>query len=510
MKSFIQSQDGKHRGTRIVHWFFIILTGFFALSAWAFASPIGAPPDGDFHMASIWCAQGDRLGMCKVQKIKNSNQVELLTPRTLSRYQNPYGHFCYVGNSGASAGCTNVVDETSVTELVASGRIYPVNQVSTSFYDWSSRLSSRNTETSSFKIRIANVLFFLGATSLLLMMFKKYRVVTALALLVGLGPWGSFLISSIHPSSWTITLIPLFLVALFVVIKEKSTVLRTFAALAALLIWFTAQDVRYDSRYFMVIALFAAIAWGIKFRHEFTSRPLWLKVSGIVILAIIYGRLLHPLARKFLGSVESMQVGKYLASPIDRVFNFVTIKVPATAIDIFGSNSGLGSGDTPLSDLVVFCGVAGLVVLIYTTAQRVSRKNWLIVFLMSTFIFLLPLRAQLDDIGTSGRYILPLYLMCLVTFLASVETSFARPLITSKTVSRVLVLTLTLGNSIALHQTMRRYITGVDVIGWNLNQNAEWWWTVGPSPMTIWILGTIMFGVTATLVLQMARRQVEQ
>jgi hypothetical protein len=57
---------------------------------------------------------------------------------------------------------------------------------------------------------------------------------------------------------------------------------------------------------------------------------------------------------------------------------------------------------------------------------------------------------------------------------------------------------------------MRRYITGVDVIGWNLNKNAEWWWTVGPSPMTIWMLGTIAFGLTATLVLQMARMRVEQ
>jgi hypothetical protein len=57
---------------------------------------------------------------------------------------------------------------------------------------------------------------------------------------------------------------------------------------------------------------------------------------------------------------------------------------------------------------------------------------------------------------------------------------------------------------------MRRYITGIDVIGWNLNKNAEWWWTVGPSPMTIWMLGTIAFGLTATLVLQMARMRVEQ
>ena len=502
MESFIQSQDGKHRGTRVAPWFFIILTGFFALSAWAFASPIGAPPDGDLHMVSIWCAQGDRLGMCKVQKIKDSPQVELLTPRTFSRYQNPYGHFCYVGNSGVSAGCTNIVDGTSVTEMIASSRIVSGDPGANSFYHLNSRLTSRNIETSAIKIRIANVLFFLAVTSLFLVMFKKYRVVTALALLVGLGPWGSFLISSIHPSAWTITLLPLFLVALFVAIKEKSTVLRVFAGLTALSIWYVAQDIRSDSRYFMVIALFVAIAWGIKFGHEFTSRPLWLKVSGVAILAIIYGRLLHPLARRVLGG--------FGVSQLDKVFNLTTTKVPATLIDIVGSSSGLGSSDTPLSDLVVFCGIASLFLVIHTTAQRVSRKNWLIVFLMSTLLIVLPLYAELGSVGTSGRYILPLYLMCLVTYLASVETSFTRPLITSKTVTRVLVFTLTLGNSIALHQTMRRYITGVDVIGWNLNLNAEWWWTVGPSPMTIWILGTIMFGVTATLVLQMARRQVEQ
>ncbi|NDB42420.1 MAG: hypothetical protein EB035_05530, partial [Actinobacteria bacterium] len=85
-----------------------------------------------------------------------------------------------------------------------------------------------------------------------------------------------------------------------------------------------------------------------------------------------------------------------------------------------------------------------------------------------------------------------------------------RPLITSKTVSRILICSLTLGNSIALHQTMRRYITGVDVIGWNLNQDAEWWWTVGPSPMTIWLLGTVAFGVTTALILQNARSRVNQ
>jgi hypothetical protein len=501
---FLPTQNHKVKNDclNLARWILIVFAGAISLFTWVFASPIGAPPDGDFHMASIWCAQGDRLGMCKVEKIKNSNQVELLTPRTFSRYQNPYGHFCYVGNSGASAGCTNIVDETSVTELVASGRIFPVNQISSPFYDFNSRLSSRNIETGAFKIRIANVLFFIGIASLLLTIFKKYRVVTALAFLVGLGPWGSFLISSIHPSAWTITLLPLFLVCLFAVIKERSTVLRIFAGLAAVLIWFVAQDVRSDSRYFLVIALFTAIVWGINIRRELTSQPLWLKVSGVGALFIIYAQLLHPLARNVLGAFEFSQ--------LDQVFNLTTTKVPLTLMNLFGGNYGLGSSDTPLSDLVVFCGIASLFLIIYTTAHRVSRRNWLIVFLMSTLLVLLTLRADLDNVGTSGRYILPLYLMCLVTYLASVETSSSRPLISSITISRILAFTLTLGNSIAMHQTMRRYITGIDVIGWNLNKNAEWWWTVGPSPMTIWMLGTIAFGVTATLALQMARMRVEQ
>jgi hypothetical protein len=502
MSFLFQNHEVASKSVNVVRWFLIVVAGVVSFTAWALASPIGAPPDGDFHMASIWCAQGDRLGMCKVEKVKDSNQVELLTPRTFSRYQNPYGHFCYVGNSGASAGCTNIVDETSVTELIASGRIFPVDQISSPFYDFNSRLSSRNIETSAFKIRFANVLFFVGIASLLLTMFRKYRVASLLAFLVGLGPWGSFLISSIHPSSWTITLLPLFLVCLFVVIREKSIVLRIFAGLAALLIWFTSQDIRNDARYFLVISIFTAIVWGVKIRHEINSRPMWLKVSGVGALFIIYVKLLHPLVRNV--------IGPFGVSQLDKVFNLTTTKVPLTIMDLFGGNYGLGSSDTPLSDLVVFCGVASLFLVIYTTAQRVSKRNWLIVFLMSTLLILLPLRAELDGIGTGGRYILPLYLMCLITYLASVETSFSRPLITSRTISRILVFTLTLGNSTALHQTMRRYITGVDVIGWNLNKNAEWWWTIGPSPMTIWMLGTIAFGVTATLVLQMTRVRVEQ
>lgn len=36
------------------------------LGAWAFASPAGSSPDDDYHLASIWCAQGERDSICEL------------------------------------------------------------------------------------------------------------------------------------------------------------------------------------------------------------------------------------------------------------------------------------------------------------------------------------------------------------------------------------------------------------------------------------------------------------
>jgi len=35
-----------------------------ALGAWSVASPVGASPDEDYHLVSIWCSHGERPGLC--------------------------------------------------------------------------------------------------------------------------------------------------------------------------------------------------------------------------------------------------------------------------------------------------------------------------------------------------------------------------------------------------------------------------------------------------------------
>ena len=45
-------------------WIWLPLAFFVTCAGWALASPVGAAPDDDYHLASIWCAQGEREGVC--------------------------------------------------------------------------------------------------------------------------------------------------------------------------------------------------------------------------------------------------------------------------------------------------------------------------------------------------------------------------------------------------------------------------------------------------------------
>jgi hypothetical protein len=47
---------------------------------------------------------------------------------------------------------------------------------------------------------------------------------------------------------------------------------------------------------------------------------------------------------------------------------------------------------------------------------------------------------------------------------------------------------------------MRRYITGTDDQGFNLNSGIEWWWSIPVSPMAVFIAGSLSYaGLVAIL-----------
>ena len=70
------------------------------------------------------------------------------------------------------------------------------------------------------------------------------------------------------------------------------------------------------------------------------------------------------------------------------------------------------------------------------------------------------------------------------------------------------VAALAAAQSVALHVNMRRYVTGTDSQGWNLNSGLEWWWEGSIlSPMLVWAIGSLAFAaLLVVLVREVARR----
>jgi hypothetical protein len=61
--------------------------------------------------------------------------------------------------------------------------------------------------------------------------------------------------------------------------------------------------------------------------------------------------------------------------------------------------------------------------------------------------------------------------------------------------SAVIFFGVALSNSLALHNNMRRYISGLGDAGFNLNANIEWWWNMPLSPMIVWAGGSAAFAL---------------
>ena len=59
---------------------------------------------------------------------------------------------------------------------------------------------------------------------------------------------------------------------------------------------------------------------------------------------------------------------------------------------------------------------------------------------------------------------------------------------------------VTIAHSLALHRTIRRYVTGTDVTTFDLDSGREWWWEIPIGPNAVWLLGTLAFALLAFVV----------
>jgi hypothetical protein len=89
------------------------------------------------------------------------------------------------------------------------------------------------------------------------------------------------------------------------------------------------------------------------------------------------------------------------------------------------------------------------------------------------------------------RYVLPAVILLTVLLLMQRSGDGVIHFGTAQSVAAVVLLSG--AQALALWTNIRRYVTGVDSMGLNLDIGVEWWWPAGPRPMLTFFIGAFAF-----------------
>ena len=484
----------------------IVLAVLLVPAIWAFSSPPGSSPDEDFHLASIWCAQGISPGTCETSDVA----TVLLVPRQA------VAQTCYAHNPSQSGACQeaaiayDAVDScdryafldnpaeacaqaqgtaglTGIWDGFAnSHRSYPPY-----YYEFMHLFVTSNVIVSIMMIRLVNVV--ITATMLLLVIFLSRRSARQAVVAAAIGasiPLGLSLTGSVNPSAWGIVSLCTFWVALLEGIEQTQRKRRAALLAIAVIGLVMAIATRVDVQAFIAISIVVVLLLS-PVAQKAVRRYWYLVACGVGVIAlgaIVMMRVTQQWNVTPAGAPPTSEAARLLLYS-----NFIEISGLWTGS--FGT-WGIGQIDTPTPSLVAALAVPVFFFFVLFGLSKVNAGKCIaLAFIVVSFltVALWTLQGNSKHVGelVQPRYLLPLLFLLVGT--AILVPNRETGLRLSHAQRHVIVGLLAVSQSLALHATMRRYITGIDFPHYNLNLGIEWWWTILPSPMLVWLVGSVAF-----------------
>lgn len=459
-----------------------------SLGAWALASPVGSDPDGNFHLASIWCGNGYKLGQCEPpsEASKDIFPKIVTVPRAIA-----LANGCM---SEESASCSNKLNrdlEMVETGYNNAGRLYP-----NGYYWVSSHFVSNDVADSVTRIRFMNVFIYVlligAATAVLPKEVSKSLIFTHL---IFLTPLGFFLVASNNPSSWAITGLGTywaFLYGFFVKDDRRNVIACGFFAMVSGLM---SIQSRADSAAFVVITSLIVTIISLT-RHAELRTQIYRRLLLPAIFSV-------PAIISFVSASQSQAISSGLLGDqsYDRdpltIFLWNITRLPGIFAGIFGfsgAGGGLGWLDTPMPEIV---SLGMLFLVAYLLSQsRIKRSRIEVVSLLAFLglICALPILILQQDGAVVGENFQSRYLLPSLIVLSGLY--FSKSLILDNKLRTPKLLTtglLVVAYVVSLHATMRRYVLGKGLRSWNLDRNQDWWWEGYLSPMSLLIFGSLTY-----------------
>jgi len=443
-------------------WLWMPLAFLILGSTWVVASPVGSAPDDDYHLASIWCAQGDRDAAC------------LETGSSPAKYVVASGAinsgFCYATKPNVTGECANA--ELNSTELFLTERLNNVQHLYPGgYYSVQSIFVGTNVERSAFIMRMFNVFVTAVLLSLLIRVTPAgIRQGTLLTFVSVFTPLGMFVIASTNPSGWAIIGTLLTAAFGFSLMHRKSwRNRRTWLIVAGLMVSAAmAITSRVDSSAFTVVTvlLIFLLVGATKMKQQWIGSLL---LVGIAIVGAYTYLVTTPLTES--GSLGSQQKDADLFWT--NLFN-----VPDLIQGIVGGWP-LGWNDTVLPAVVPVIGLLILGALAYvgisTTwlSKNVAISAGVVGLIGFPLLFMQSQGVAVGEVVQS-RYLLPLF--ALLMFLVLLPKKIKSPLLINRRAGFVIATSLWFTLNLSWWVNAHRYSVGADAPFFEVNAA----WSYGP------------------------------
>jgi hypothetical protein len=452
-----------------------VIALFICLITWSIGSSIGSGMDTEYHTTSIWCAWGEKPGLCENREMSDEGIVYADVPYL---YQ-----MCDGRPIDSHPRCDKVESNESMQRL----RTADNNQMNV-FYKVMHFFSSENPTRSIIWMRLFNStitsLVFLGILTL----------TTSRTKIAGLSAWTFTVVplaylkfTSINPRGWSLLGAMTSWIFLHELLKATNNKGRRRA-----LLWFAffgsaflAFATRIDSSMFVVFTTCLVILQHLTHKIAFNRK----KIATIAIAIMGLGFVLRSVDR--LSSYLNFQTPK--GFPISGYFYYVSTRIPEAIAEIWGYEVGQ-SGNGPS-----FSGIIGLslFVLALYTSLRFSTSNQLI-FVGIAAMFLVTVNYWgLLSLGLQapGHYTSALVSFLLgVTILYSSNREF---FMNSKTTRNIAIGLLGYSHAAALYSYMDLYVTGGENEGVIKSLPLQgWWWNSWSSPNWVLLIGALAFPVS--------------
>lgn len=463
----------------------IAIFAFFGLGAWALASPIGAAPDDDFHLASIWCSWGEREGLCAPG---DSAEERVIDQRLVE------AAICYAHEPEQSAACVqDEAAEVSTDRGNFQGAYPPL------FYATMGAFASPDIEISTITMRLVNAgIFVTAATALLVLLRPGQRGPLVWGFTITMVPLGVFLIPSVNPSSWALLGGLTVWLAAHGFYTAESRGRRVALGALALIIGVMAAGARGDAAVFVAFAGLAAAILA------FEQTVVWLKRAALSLALIVIGAVFFLTANQatsiagVAASGDGVTAAAADGEPVSRLSTLIFNLIDLPWLWTGGSGTwALGWQDTVVPQTVWVFGIGLIFVLTFWGLRAISLRKGIVLVLALAGLTLIPLAILFGKGLRVGEWVQPRYLLPLLAIFVGVALyGFAKDhLGFSRLQTGIIFAMVAVANTLALRSTLRRYITGTDGGGLNLNADIEWWWSLPVSPMAVWVGGSIAFAL---------------